>query len=121
MRLNSCPGLHVRTFSLTLLLFTASIAQAKIADCEPIAYGHAIFRSHANYIEAYDVAHQTLLWHTELFSDKYLGSYDPKIEEDVQWNIACVRGLQDNVVLVSDGHGKRYAVDKNSGSVMDSK
>jgi hypothetical protein len=110
-----------RAVTMTLLFLGAPAAKGKVGDCKPICDGPVLFRSHANYVEAYDIAHQMLLWHTELFSDKYLGVYDPKIEEDAQWNIACVTALQGDIVQVTDGNGKRYDVDKNSGSVIESK
>ena len=120
MNIACCPRLHARALTMALLLLGTSAAEGKISDCKPIADGQVLYRSHANYVEAYDNESQQILWHTELFSDKYRGTYDPKIEEDVQWNIAYLKTLQGEVVTATDGNGKRYNLDKNSGRVVDS-
>jgi hypothetical protein len=114
---------------MTSLLFISVIplssSLAKIGDCDEIQDGEIFYRSHSNYVEAYkksvnpDSEEDTILWHTELFTEQYKSEYNPNIEQDVQWNIACVEKLTPKGnILTTDGKNRKFYINKHTGRVV---
>lgn len=104
-----------------LFIAASSVSQAKIFDCEPIVSEQIKYSSHDNYVEAVDISTGKVLWKTILFSERYVGRYNPNLEEDVQWNIACIRAVQGNEVIVHDGKGRIFNLDKLNGKIVSKK
>ena len=104
-----------------LLIAASSVSQAKIIDCEPIVSEQIKYSSHSNYVEAVEISTGKVLWKTILFSERYVDHYNPNLEEDVQWNIACIRAIQGNEVIVHDGKGRIFKVSKLNGRIVSKK
>ena len=88
---------------------------AKVADCPPIVSGGIQYSSHANEVQAVMLATGKVLWRTALFNETYIGARDPAEEEDVQWNIACVREVRARDVLATDRRKRVFRLDRFSG------
>ncbi len=93
-------------------------SHAKVTDCPPIISGGIQYSSHANEVQAVMLATGKVLWRTALFSETYIGARDPAEEEDVQWNIACVREVRARDVLATDRRKRVFRLDRFSGRVI---
>ena len=100
-----------------MLLCIASAAHSKTGDCRPIVDNGVEFSTHSNYVQATEINTGKLIWRTELFKEKFIGEYNSKLEEDVQWNLACVRTIVGDDISVTDGKQREFKVNKKSGIV----
>ena len=91
---------------------------AKVADCPPIVSDGIQYSSHANEVQAATVATGKVLWRTVLFTETYVGAHDPAKEEDVQWNIACVREVRAREVRATDRRKRVFRLDRFSGKLF---
>ncbi len=140
--------LKVALLSLTISIITMPISYGKIGDCPAIDQDGVLYRSHDDYIEAIKINqvfdykekdkaeslelatditsvysqnkiyHGKLIWHTQLFTERYFDGYNPFVEADAQWNISCVKEVTDNSVLVSDNMEREFYVDKQTGKLL---
>jgi hypothetical protein len=93
-------------------------SEAKIVDCPPIESAHVTFRSHANYIETVDAEAGKTLWRSTLFPESDVATVDKGLEEDVQWNIACIKEVNASEVVATDRNGRVFRLDRFSGAVL---
>jgi hypothetical protein len=97
----------------------AAIAcEAKVGDCPPIESEHVTFSSHANYVEAVDTQTGKRLWRSTLFSEKNVKTIDKTLEEDVQWDVACIKEVNASEVVATDGKGREFHLDRFSGAIL---
>ena len=61
-----------------------------------------------------------LIWRTVLYKEIHGGQYDPNLEQDVQWNIACVQKLASDNLVASDKKGRIFLVNRYSGKIVKS-
>ena len=110
--------LAIGTLGAVVFVLASPACLAKIVDCPAIARGGVEYSSHDNYVQA--VRHSTgaLVWRTVLFTEPYTREFDPQLEEDVQWNIACLREVQAAEVVVSDRRGRIFRVSRASGKLI---
>ncbi|GEM_PF-1535272 len=92
--------------------------RAKIVDCPPIVSKGVEYSSHSNYVQAVEQSTRKILWRTALFTEVYTRKFDPNLEEDVQWNIACIREVRTSEVLVSDRRARVFHVNRTNGSLI---
>jgi hypothetical protein len=91
---------------------------AKIVDCPPISEGHVEFRSHSDYVESTDTLTGKLLWHSILVTGSDSRNFDPSLEEDVQWNIVCIREVRRDQVIATDKRDRVFYLNKKSGKIF---
>jgi outer membrane protein assembly factor BamB len=102
------------------MLLSSSVC-AKIADCPAISKNGTEYSSHSNYVQAINQSTGQLLWRTQLFTELYTKEFSPELEEDVQWNIACIREVQAKEVVVSDKKGRIFRVNRTNGKLLSTK
>ncbi|TDK66396.1 hypothetical protein [Sapientia aquatica] len=112
--------LLTKVFIPLVLVCTFTAAHSKIGNCTPLVENGVEYSSHSNYVQATEIQTGKLIWQTELFKEKFIGEYNPKLEEDVQWNIVCVRTIVGDEILVTDGKHREFKVNKKSGVVSTS-
>ncbi len=139
--------LHNLLLLFAILTMSISASYGKIGDCPAIKQKGILYLSHSNYLEAvkinqvfdYDdkarekivetkenqqfyaldqIYYGKLLWHTGLFSEKYVGDYNPSLEEDVQWNISCIKEVTADTVIATDRRNRKFYVDKVTGKLL---
>lgn len=103
------------------LLLISSACAAKVADCPPLASGGTVYSSHRNHVQAVNQATGQLLWRTVLFADRVLPDFDPMLEEDVQWNLACLQEVRADRLVVSDRQGRTFQLCKDKGTLIAAK
>jgi hypothetical protein len=114
-----CMNRFVRFWLITAVTLVSSIAPAwgKIGDCPPVVDGDIQYLSHANYLQAIEKKSGNILWKTTLFTETWVLEYNPKIEADAQMNIACVRRVSGDNVVVTDGRDRTFLVNKVTGKI----
>ena len=97
-------------------LFHISNAHAKVGDPKPITIDGVTYRTHSNYVEAVKAVTEDQLWRTVL-GEFEPDSYDPNLEEDVQWHIVCCLKVEDSFVQV-EFNKVVYQLDKKTGKII---
>jgi len=100
------------------LLAFAQLANAKIADPEPLTDSGVRYQSHENYIDAIDSQSGTTKWHVELYHSIYPLAPNPFVEGDVQWNIISSMEIHGDTLIVQDSKRNRYLVQKSTGKLL---
>jgi len=101
------------------VLFASHLSHAKIVDCPPVVADGVEYSSHANYVQATARASGEVIWKTVLFADTYARKPNPRLEEDVQWNIACIREVGQDEVFATDLLQRVFRLNKSSGKLLD--
>lgn len=118
----SLPARPLKRFRLIAFAFAlspfTSLCWAKIADCPVIVVSDTQYSSHANYIQATHKSTGAIVWRTILFTESFRGTLDPTREEDVQWNIACLRSVKSGVVVASDSKHRIFRLNATTGKIL---
>lgn len=101
-----------------LLAGVSTSGLAKVGDCPPLVSQGIVYSSHGAEVQAVRQATGQLLWKTVLFTELYARKFDPTLEEDVQWNLACVRELRPREVVVTDSKGRTFRVSRADGRLV---
>jgi hypothetical protein len=101
-------------FATTFLWVSSS--SAKVGDPPPVVDGDVVFKSHDNYVEAFDNTSSKLLWKSIVYKAGNKSKI-PDLEEDVQWNIIKTIRLQGELIYIRNGKGQEFLLDKRTGKV----
>ncbi len=92
-------------------------AFAKVGDPPPVVDGNVVYRSHDNYVEAFDSKSNNRLWKTIVYEAGYVRKFDPNLEADVQMNIIHTLRLQGDLIYIRNGKGQEFLLEKSTGKV----
>jgi outer membrane protein assembly factor BamB len=106
------------TITAVFIAITTFACEAKIVDCSPIVIKNTEYSSHSNYVQAVNKSTGKRLWKTVLFKEIYTQDFNPKLEEDVQWNIACILEVRKNVLVITDNKKRTFHVNKLIGNII---
>lgn len=113
--------MKIKYLFLMVFISLSSHIYSKISDPKPIIINNIKYQSHGNYVEAFDLIDNKLIWKTIVYSRCYPIIDFPIGETDIYWNIISSIEFDNNEILVCDSRNNKYFLDLKNGYVVSKK
>jgi hypothetical protein len=102
----------------TALASPTTVAHAKVGDCPVVQEAGVQYISHAHTVEAIDARSGQRLWRATLFPEGQRVLNNPRLEDDVQMNRACVIRVLPGWLRAQDLLGHHHLLNRDTGAVF---